>query len=182
VWPFRVVRNDVRSRRIVFLVECLLNQNARDAGTAKSPAVSRPVIDLLADQQVGMVQIACPEIACLGFARRRVAGQSLREALEARGPTVCCAKLAKATADRIQCYLEQGYEVVAVLGGNQQSPGCAVRQAPGGSNRLAHDSGVFMKALALELAQRGVSIPFHGMRDADANCLKDDLAWLYRVL
>ena len=182
VSPLRSVRKDVRSRRLVFLVECLLNQNAREVGAAASPAVTHAVMDLLADRQVGMVQIACPEIACLGFARQRVAGQSLREALEAPGPAVCCTKLAMATADRIQCYLDEGYEVLAVLGGNQRSPGCAVRAAPNASSQLASDSGTFMKALAIELAQRGLSIPFHGMRDADPEFLKDDLAWLRGVL
>lgn len=172
----------MRSGRIVFLIECLLNQNARDLGAAESPAVSRAVIDLLADRQVGMVQIPCPEIACLGFARQRVAGQSLREALAAPGPAACCAKLAMATADRAQCYLEQGYKVLAVLGGNERSPGCAVREAQSASDRLADSSGIFMKALAIELAQRGLCIPFRGMRDADPNSLKDDLAWLCGIL
>jgi predicted secreted protein len=182
MWSFRVERKDIRSRRIVFLVECLLNQNARGAGTANSPAVSRPVIDLLADRQVGMVQIPCPEIACLGCARRRVAGQSLRDALEAPGPTACWTKLAMATADRIQCYLDQGYEVLAVLGGNQGSSGCAVRVEPGSFGHMANNSGVFMKALATELTQRGLRIPFHGMRDSDPTCLKEDLTWLHGVL
>lgn len=139
-------------------------------------------MDLLADQQVGMVQIACPEIACLSFSRQRVAGQSLREALEAPGPAACCTKLAMATADRIQSYMDQGYEVLAVLGGNQRSPGCAVRAARNASSRLANGSGTLMKALAIELAQRGLRIPFRGIHDADPKSLKDDLGWLRGVL
>ncbi len=168
----------MRSRRVVFLIECLLNQNARDPGAAESPAITRSVIDLLADKHVGLVQIPCPEIACLGFARQRAPRQSIREALGAPGPTACCARLAAATADRVQCYLEQKYDVLAVLGGNEQSPGCAVHEAADDSGDLADCSGVFIKALAAELARRGLRIPFHGMRDADANLLADDLVWL----
>ena len=178
MWPIRAERKDRRSGRIVFLVECLLNQNARDLGAAESPATSRALIELLADRQVGMVQIPCPEISCLGFARRRVPGQSIREALEAQGPAACCDSLAVATADRIQCYLQQGYEVLAVLGGNEQSPGCAVGEIGGDSDSLANGSGVFMLALAAVLARRGLCIPFRGMRDADPDLLEDDLAWL----
>jgi len=163
---------------VVFLTECLMNQNARDQGTAVSPAVNRALIDLLADRQVGMAQIPCPEIACLGFARQRASGQSIRAALEAQGPAACCAKLAMVTADRIQCYLQQGYEVPAVLGGNDQSPACAVHETEPGSNRLADSSGIFMRALADGLVRRGLSVPFRGMRDADSSRLDDDLAWL----
>jgi hypothetical protein len=46
---FRSERKDRRSGRVAFLIECLLNQNARDMGAAKSPAMTRPVIDLLVD-------------------------------------------------------------------------------------------------------------------------------------
>jgi hypothetical protein len=98
--------------------------------------------------------------------------------LEVPGPVACCDSLAAATADRIQCYLEQGYDVLAVLGGNEQSPGCAVHEAWAGSGQLADSSGIFMRALAAELARRGACIPFRGMRDADPNLLEDDLAWL----
>lgn len=178
MWPFRAKRKDTRSGRVAFLIECLLNQNARDLGAAESPAVTRTVIDLLAEKEVGMVQIPCPEIACLGFARRRAPGQSIRDALGAPEPTACCGRLAVATVDRIQCYLEQGYDVLAVLGGNEQSPGCAVHEIRNGSGCLADSSGIFMKALAAELARRGLRISFRGMRDADPNLLADDLAWL----
>ena len=51
MWPFRAEPKDTRSGRIVFLIECLLNQNARDSGAAESPATTRAVIDLLADKQ-----------------------------------------------------------------------------------------------------------------------------------
>lgn len=84
MWPFRFERKDRRSGRVAFLIECLLNQNARDMGAAESPAIARPVIERLARRDVGMVQIPCPEIACLDFPRRRAPGQSIRDALRPR--------------------------------------------------------------------------------------------------
>jgi predicted secreted protein len=178
MWPFRQKQKDPRSGRVVFLIECLLNQNARDLGAAEAPATVRTLIDLLADREVGMVQIPCPEIACLGFERRRVPGQRIRDALGAQQPAACCRRLAITTADRIQCYLQQGYQVLAVLGGNEQSPACAVVPTSGGSGRLADESGIFMLALSAELERRGLRIPFRGMRDADPQRLQEDLAWL----
>jgi predicted secreted protein len=163
---------------LVFLIECLLNQNARDLGAADSPAVTRKVLDLLADADIGMVQIPCPEIACLGFERQRPSGKSLRQALEVSKSATCCQHLAMVTADRIQCYLDQGFKVLAVLGGNEQSPGCAVHTTAAEETQLTDRSGVFMRALAAELAHRGLRIQFRGMRDTDSVLLDEDLDWL----
>ena len=178
MWFFRDRKNDARGGRLVFLIECLLNQNARDLGAAESPATTRKVLGLLENHAVGMVQIPCPEIACLGFERRRAPGQSIRQAMEASGPVACCQRLSVETADRIQCYVEQGYQVLAVLGGNEQSPGCAVHAGEDGLEHFAESSGVFLQALASELARRDLRIPFRGMRDADKKLLDEDLDWL----
>jgi predicted secreted protein len=179
-WSFRKPAVDPRSGRLVFLIECLLNQNARDRGAAGAPAVTQEVIKALVDADIGMAQIPCPEIACLGFERERPPGQSIREILEAPASVGCCNRLAVATAKRLQDYSEQGFEIVAILGGNEQSPGCAVHAEDADQTLLAPASGVFMQALARELRKRGLSIPFRGMRDADTGYLAKDLAWLLK--
>ena len=74
MWPFGIPAADVRSARLVFLIECLLNQNARDRGAAEAPAVTHEVINALAFADIGMVPIPCPEMACLGFGRERAPG------------------------------------------------------------------------------------------------------------
>jgi len=178
VWPFTKPKKDPRNGRLVFLIECHLNQNARDLGAAENPAVTQEVIALLADAGIGMAQIPCPEIACLGFERQRPPGKSIRQALGASQPAACCQRLAVATADRIQCYLAQKFDVLGVLGGNEQSPGCAVHSTNATDTQLSDRSGIFMQALASELAHRGLEIKFHGMRDADAELLNEDLNWL----
>lgn len=167
---------------MVVVIECILNQNARDQGAACHPASNRAALDLLANAQVGMMQIPCPEMACLGIDRRRAAGQSLRQALEAPQPSACCRRLAEATAERIQGYCDRGYQVPAILGGNPQSPGCAVHPTDESRTRLDARSGVFMLALATALEQRGLAIPFRGLRDADAVQLDADLDWLQQRL
>ncbi len=62
MWPFARPKKDPRGGRLVFLIECLLNQNARDLGAAVSPAVTREMMDILADARIGMVHIPCPEM------------------------------------------------------------------------------------------------------------------------
>ncbi len=178
MWPFTKRKQDPRSGRLVFVIECLLNQNARDSGAANSPAVAREMLDLLANADVGMAQITCPEMACLGFERQRPPGSSIRQALESPESASCCKRLAEATADRMQGYLDQGFEVLAVLGGNEQSPGCAVHTVAPGETQMTNRSGVFMQALATALSNRRLRIPFRGVRDADPVLLHADLAWL----
>ena len=178
MWFFNKPKADSRSGRLVFLIECLTNQNARDIGAAESPAFTPELTELLMDAEIGVVQIPCPEIACLGFERLRSSGQSIRQALETPEATTCCQALARATAERIHCYVNQGFEVLAVLGGNEQSPGCAVHTVSSSEVQLTEESGVFMRMLAAELTQCGHQIRFHGIRDADSELLREDLDWM----
>ena len=178
MWFLTKQRSDSRNGRLIFLIECLLNQNARDRGAAERPAVTREVVDLLSDAEIGMVQIPCPEIACLGFNRHRRPGTTIREALEAASTISCCRQLAITIADKVECYVDQGFEILAILGGNEESPGCAVHASASAETRLTEKSGLFMRELADELARRDLQIAFHGMRDADSGLLRDDLEWL----
>ena len=60
---------DGRSRQVVFIAHCLLNQNAISDGTAVFPAAFSEIIKLLLDAEVGIVQLPCPELSCLGLDR-----------------------------------------------------------------------------------------------------------------
>ena len=72
--------------------------------------------------------------------------------------------------------------MIAILGGNEKSPACAVHVEGTAPATLTPDSGVFTRALARELQECGLFIPFRGMRDADAGCLVEDLDWLCRQI
>ena len=39
-------------------------------------------------------------------------------------------------------------------------------------------SGIFIQVLAQALRERGLEIPFRGMRDADPQLMAEDLRWL----
>ena len=166
---------DCRSGRIIAVIECILNQNARDAGAASFPAMNFELLQLCHRYGIGILQMPCPEVAALGAERKRRAGQSLREAMETQAGRCRCRALACDVADAIQTSIAHGCDVVAVLGGNPQSPGCAVHDGPDG---LCDTSGVFMTALQTELRRRKCNPAFHGMRDADPAQLREDLAWL----
>lgn len=173
--PVATPRPDGRGRRVVAVIECVLNQNARDAGAARSPAMNWALVSLCHDHGIGLVQLPCPEIACLGTDRARAPGCSLRDALESEDGRLLCAQLAIDAANRLQAYVASGCEVLAVLGGNRQSPGCAVCLA---GDTLRPESGLLMRALQVEVRARGLELPFRGLHDAEPAALVQDLAWL----
>lgn len=172
-----VAPSDGRSGRVVAVIECVLNQNVRDAGAAVSSAMNDELLAVCREHAVGLLQMPCPELACLGPDRERAPGQSLRQAMETEGSRRACATLAVQVADRIEAQVRAGQHVLAVLGGNVGSPGCAVHRDAAG---LAASSGVLMLALQAELRRRGLEIPFRGLRDADADAaaMAEDLRWL----
>jgi len=170
---------DARGRRFVAVIECVLNQNARDIGAACSPAMNLELLQCCHRNDVGILQMHCPEIAALGFERKRPAGQSLRQALDSDHGRNRCQALAVETVDRIEGYVSQGCELLAIVGGNPRSPGCAIHLGPDG---LREESGIFMKALQAELRRRGREAVFRAMSDCDPLLLQEDLAGLQAVL
>ena len=164
---------DARGYRFVAVIECVLNQNARDAGAACSPAMNFELLQRCHQHNVGILQIPCPEIVALGYERKRPAEQSLRQALDSEHGRSRCQALAAETADRIEGYVSQGCALVAIVGGNPRSPGCAIHHGPDG---LRDESGIFMKALQKEMRSRGHDAIFQPMRDYDPQLLQQDLA------
>lgn len=172
-------RPDARGRRFVAVIECILNQNARDNGAACSPAMDLRLLELCHAHGVGILQMPCPEIHSLGFARQRAPAQSIRDALNDEACIERCAALARDVAERIEVYLEQSYELVAILGGNPESPGCAVHH---GSDGLCERSGLFMRQLQAEFRRRGRDPRFLAIRDHDPELHQLDLDAFERLL
>jgi predicted secreted protein len=170
--------SDSRSRRLVVVIECIINQNARDVGAATFPAISRPILQLCSEYNVGILQIPCPEIKFLGFDRKRQKAQSIRDALDTREGRNCCRKISVDIADRIQDYLAQGYQIISILGGNPKSPGCAVHSD---GDKLSSTSGVLMNELNDEFQKRCIEVPFRGIRDYDSKLFAKDIEWVRRT-
>lgn len=171
--------NDSRSKRLVAVIECILNQNARDVGAATFPAISWPILSLCNEYNIGILQMPCPEIFFLGFERKRKPGQSIKDALDTFDGRDRCRKISIDVVSRIEDYMSQGYEILAILGGNPKSPGCAVHTENG---VLLSESGVFMKELQDELRKRSIEVPFRGIRDYDPEMFAEDIEWLRRYL
>jgi uncharacterized protein YbbK (DUF523 family) len=130
---------DERSRRVVFVSHCLLNENVRYLGGAFRPGGVAELISELVDQGVGICQMPCPEQRAWGgvLKRRMLLAYGARGTLlyRGRGPLlrlfilhtrVIYRRLAREVAAQIADYDRSGFAVVGIVGVGA-SPSCGVR-------------------------------------------------------
>ena len=178
------LRDDCRSRKMVAVINCILNHNARDEGWARYPGINHEVIDILRKYEMGVIQMPCPEMVCLGVLRKREDGVSIRNILDTPEGRSRCEELSISVVETIEEFQRNGYSVVAVLGGDVESPGCAV---PAPSSEVDDQVsgcgfGVFTKALLNEMRRRDIQIPIRGIRDSARETMQEDLNWLTNIL
>lgn len=130
--------HDRRSRRVIFLAHCLLNENTRYLGGACQPAMVREAVGFCLQHDVAIVQLPCPEQCAWGGVLKRrllrfygVEGSwwsSVRRLL-LLGMTLWTRRvyrfLARQTALQISDYVASKMTVVAVVGVDG-SPSCGV--------------------------------------------------------
>jgi predicted secreted protein len=151
--------------KVAFLAHCLLNQNAKVEGGAKTPAMWRPVIDLLRERGYTLRQMPCPELAFAGARRFWGVKEQYDTPLYRRH----CRRLAKLVADVMEPHLRAGDDVVLVGVDTSPTMGAGfVPSAPhwgGRPDRVEDDStlvpgkGIFLEELEAELRERGLELP-----------------------
>ena len=165
---------DGRSRAVVFVAHCVLNQNSISDGTADYPAVFTEVFDVLRDSNVGIVQMPCPELICLGLDRGNPEGAAgpvvventrIRRALEQEPAASGVAALAGQVILQIEEYLKHGFEVRGIVG-IDRSPSCGVRTTSRDDAEV-EGRGVFIEALRDQLYRRGIRLAFAGIKTSE---------------
>ena len=156
-----MVFTDARSKNIVFVAHCLLNQNSISDGTAEYPGSIRAIIDVLCKSDVGIVQMPCPELLCLGLDRGNVDGAAspvVEENTRIRimmGRNSAAEKMRRLVGDlvwQISEYRQYGFNVRGIIGVNR-SPSCGV-ETTSKNNREVKGEGVFIEALRNELGKK----------------------------
>ena len=175
---------DSRSHRIAFVAHCLLNQNSKVAGLASHSGVFTPLIPLLVDAGIGIVQLPCPEFVHLGPSRP--VGTDTVEQYDTPEYRAACLGIAERAAATAVSYTEAGCETVCVLG-VEGSPSCGVSRAPRLVARhrceLRPGMGIFVQALKDQLSAAGLNIPMLGLPESEqAGDLPSALACLRRLL
>ena len=157
---------DGRSRKVVFVAHCLLNQNAISDQTAVYPAAFREVVDFFLERDVGIVQMPCPELCCLGLDRGDPAGGTrevtventrIRAAMAEPVPHEMLTRLADLVLLQIREYHKHGFQILGIVGANR-SPNCGV-DTTSADNQELPGRGLFMEELERRLtAAAGLAI------------------------
>ena len=165
---------DGRSKKVVFLAHCLLNQNAISDGTAVYPSAFQGLIRFFLDNEVGIVQMPCPELCCLGLDRGNALGAQspvtventrIRAAMGAPGPARGLTALVDQVMLQAEEYHRHGFHIVALIGVNR-SPCCGV-ETTSLQDRELPGQGLFVEALAGRLRAAGLEVPLLGVKASD---------------
>lgn len=162
---------DKRSKRVVFLAHCVLNQNAKIEACAYYPGPIREVTKALLSRNVGLIQMPCPELLCLGLDREADKNNIGTVESEDTRVAVCMAKelprkLCQAMVDNIVYQVEEyrrhGFHIVGVIGING-SPTCGVETT--WSDNCEHEGqGIFIRMLDRALTEKAIPIYMTGIK------------------
>lgn len=165
---------DGRSKKVVFIAHCFLNQNSISDGTAVYPAVFRNVIELFMKADIGIAQMPCPELCCLGLDRGNIHGADapvvventrIRTEMKKDIPNTQLDQLADYVVYEILEYIKYGFKIVGIIGANR-SPNCGVDTTLD-NNTETNGMGLFMEKISYRLSEKNISIPMVGLKGTD---------------
>lgn len=120
---------DRRSKQIVFVSHCIINCNNKFPGYADVPGAYTAFVIPILEQGVGIFQMPCCEVLGWGGVGRKHIEHDLdRNNLDQdwiKEYPKLCAHWAHWTADRLEDYVENGYQVLGVIY-VQDSPTCGL--------------------------------------------------------
>jgi predicted secreted protein len=162
---------DKRSKKIILVAHCLLNQNSISDGTAELPSQFVQVIREIIADDVGIIQLPCPELLCLGLDRRdREGGKRellkentrIRALMQENRQIELLENKANELADQLEQYVNYDFRLLGLIGINR-SPSCGIETTSrDGEERPG--KGVFMELIEEVFKKRNVPLPMLGVK------------------
>jgi|YNPNPStandDraft_1061719.scaffolds.fasta_scaffold95938_2 predicted secreted protein len=147
-----------KSRKVIFISHCILNQNVRPEGAERAPGVIKDILQLISEYDIGIVQIPCPQIEAGNKLDRK---QRDKASYDTKSYRALCRETAKKILDLVDVYLKEGYSVVGIIG-VEHSPICAVYQIKQGT-RAVPGKGIFIEEVEAEMKKRRFQVPIVGV-------------------
>jgi len=145
-----------RSKKVVFAVHCLLNQNARAKGVAKTKGVVKEFVDFCIENEYGIVPIECPQLCFEPLLRN----PENKETYDNEKSKTVFRRIAKAVVKKIKMYQSNDYLVEGICG-VEGSPSCGAVKTHitmDGETRKVKESGVFFDVLKEELNKENITV------------------------
>jgi len=162
---------DQRSKSILFVAHCILNQNSISDGTAAYPGSINEIMQVLHMSHVGIVQMPCPELLCLGLDRGNIGGSSspileentrIRMMMSQRSAQGKIRQMVQHIIFQILEYHKYGFDIRGIVGINR-SPSCGVENTSK-NNQEVEGQGVFIEALRNELNKNKINMRMVGIK------------------
>lgn len=137
-----MIPEDNRSKRIVYLSHCFLNQNSRGGAFAVQKGSMTALVNCLQENGVGIVQFPCPELYVWGgvnratlYSKQPFVYKNINKPwfgifeffsrLWMKNLDRYCARIAKTEVKRMKNYIMNGYTILGCIG-TEDSPTCGV--------------------------------------------------------
>jgi len=177
---------DKRSKKIIFLSHCILNQNSISDGTADFPGTNSELLKFLIRSDAGIVQMPCPELLCLGLDRGNIHGSEspivventrIRKLLSSTASAKKIKNLVNQLLMQMDEYKKNGFEIPGIVGINR-SPSCGVDTTSMNNKEVAGE-GVFIKVLREEMEKRNIHTKVIGIKALET---KKDITEIKKIL
>lgn len=161
-----------RGKKIAIVSHCILNVNAKVDGLATYSASVNELVTAFQEQNIGLVQLPCPELLYLGPKRWGMT----KNQYDTTNYRLFCQELLQPVIQQIEMYLTNGYEIVEIVGVDG-SPTCGVAESCqgycGGCIETAakqvefpsQEPGILIEELKKALANRDIYIPFSAINE-----------------
>lgn len=130
-----------RSKRILIVSHCILNQNTVIENEARAEGAVLSAVSWAIKEGYGFLQLPCPEFTFLGLDRPSMTYQEYNTPAYRKH----CREILKPILLQAEDYLKNGYEIVGLLG-IQRSPSCDPTR------------GIFMEELSGLFTEKGIPI------------------------
>lgn len=115
-----------RSKRVIFISHCILNQNTVVCPLARVKGAYREIIEEIMNNGIGIHQLPCPEYRHLGL-KREPMDKKQYDTIKYR---TFCRSISQDTINVMREYLDNDYKIVGLIGINE-SPTCSINVAKG---------------------------------------------------
>lgn len=115
-----------RSKRIIFISHCILNQNTVVYPLARANGPYTDIIEIIMENGIGIHQLPCPEYRHLGIKRDPMT----KEEYDTKEYRRLCKNISIDTIDIMKEYIENDYVIVGLIGVDE-SPTCSITNYKG---------------------------------------------------
>lgn len=166
-----------RSKKIAIISHCIINQNSVVKGEYKDMNIFFPFIKKLFEENIGILQLPCPETECYGLRR----WGHVKEQFDNCGYRKYVEKIVNSFVDIIKEYINNEYEIVGIYG-IAGSPSCGVNLTCSANwegeislykdkedivsrVKMINERGIFMEIFKSVLDKNKINIPFYDVDD-----------------